>query len=285
MTEQHSNKRMGMSRCVALALFAVSAATILLDASTAAGEPFSLKSFHEQLQTVPKDPASAEPAQPFVSEPPADLSDEYLPFADPLESVNRFLHGFNRLVYAYAFDPAANAYLENTSPETRAGIFNVMENLREPVTVISALIEGDLADAGSATTRFAINSTVGVLGYYDVAKERGYPRQGRSVEQALCRQNVPGGPYLVMPVLGPATIRDATGRLATMYAQYLILGYAIIPYRIIDILSHYTDRRDEFRALDDTLIDNYAGYRSVYGQILTVRCAKNGTPPSPLFKP
>lgn len=284
MTEQHANKRMCLPRCAAAAFFAVSAATLLLDASTAIGEPFSLKSFHEQLQADASEAAPPEAPQ-SPSTPPSEPAAEYLPFTDPIEPVNRVLHDLNRLVYTHAIDPVAVMYIDNTSPALRAGIYNMMENLREPFTAGSALIEGDLADAGSATIRFAINSTVGILGYHDVAKEQGYVRQGRSVEQALCRQDVPSGPYLVMPVLGPATIRDATGRLATMYVQYLVLGYAVIPYRIIDILSHYTDRRDDFRALDDTLIDNYAGYRSVYGQLLVERCARDGTPQPFLFKP
>lgn len=279
MTQLSSNNRMTLSRCAAAMLFALSASAILLDASTAAAKQFSLKSFREELE------AGLRNAEPPAPAPLANLSDESLPFADPLEPANRLLHDFNRLVYDYAFDPVATAYIDNTSLETRAGIFNIMENLREPITVASALIEGDLADAGSATTRFAINSTVGIFGYYDVAKERGYPRQGRSVEQALCRQDIPGGPYIVMPVLGPATLRDVAGRLATMYVQYMILGLAVIPYRAADIISHYAERRDEFRALDDTLLDNYAGYRSVYGQILVAKCTRNGVTKPTLFKP
>lgn len=284
MTQQHANKRMCLSRCAAAAIFAVSAATVLLDASTALGDPFSLRSFHEQLQAGPKDTAPPEAPQ-SLPVPRPELADEALPFTDPIEPVNRALHDLNRLLYSYAIDPAAVMYIDNTSPALRAGVYNMMENLREPITAGSALIEGDLANAGNATIRFALNSTVGILGYHDVAKEQGYVRQGRSIEQALCRQDVPSGPYFVMPVLGPATIRDATGRLATMYVQYLVLGYAVIPYRIIDILSHYSDRRDDFRALDDTLIDNYAGYRSVYGQVLVQRCARDGTQQPFLFKP
>lgn len=288
MTQLSSNNRIALSRCAAALLFALSAAAILLDASAAASKPFSLKSFRDELAAGAEDTAPPEPAETAPSPAPAPSAnpvDESLPFSDPLEPANRVLHDLNRLVYAYAFDPAATAFIDNTSPETRAGIFNMMENLREPITVSSALIEGDLAGAGSATTRFAINSTLGVFGYYDVAKESGYPRQGRTVEQALCRQSVPSGPYLVMPVLGPATVRDAAARLATMYAQYMILGLAIIPYRIADIISHYADRRDEFRALDDMLIDNYAGYRSVYGQLLSAKCTPNGITKPTLFKP
>ncbi|MBU0724602.1 MAG: VacJ family lipoprotein [Alphaproteobacteria bacterium] len=269
MTQQQPIKRIYLSRCLAVVMSALFATLCMPDAHAAAGKPFSLESFHQALKA---DPVS--PTPPADADAAPTLRDEALPFDDPIEPVNRAIHGFNRLVFDYVIDPTALVVIDNTSAELRNGIFNVMENLREPITVSSALIEGDVRGAGSAATRFLINSTIGVLGYYDVAREQGYERQARSVEQALCRQNVPGGPYIVMPVLGSATIRDAAGRLATMYVQYMVLGLAVIPYRAVDIISHYIDRREEIRAADDMLLDNYAGYRSIYGQALSARCAE-----------
>lgn len=276
MTQQQPKNRVPLFRCLAVAMLAALAASGWAGESAAADKPFSVESFHRALKA---DPAS------LVTNGTPPLRDEALPFDDPIEPVNRAIHGFNRWVFDYVIDPTALVVIDNTKPELRTGIFNVMENLREPITVSSALIEGDVRGASSAATRFLINSTIGVLGYYDVALEQGYERQARSVEQALCRQNVPGGPYIVMPVLGSATIRDAAGRLATMYVQYMVLGLAVIPYRAIDIMSHYIDRREEIRAADDMLLDNYAGYRSIYGQVLSARCAEVDRAETSLFRP
>ncbi len=129
---------------------------------------------------------------------------------DPLEGVNRRVHAFNRLAQAHVLGPAAGLYRARTSPGFGRGVGNVLAALREPVTALSGLAAGDLALARTAAARFAINATLGRGGLRDRAAELGHaPRPAFTPADALCAWGVPSGPFLVLPLLGPSTLRDA----------------------------------------------------------------------------
>ena len=134
-------------------------------------------------------------------------------------------------------DPAGRAYNDYLAPETRRGVANVFVNLREPITVLSDVLLLDGAGVANATTRFALNSTVGVLGYYDVATDYGYPLKPRRLDQVLCRANVPEGPYFVLPFFGAANLRDSVAVVATNFLQYSVAGSAYLPYRILEVVA------------------------------------------------
>lgn len=220
---------------------------------------FSLADFQAELRNIPI--PDAPPAEPGA-------------LHDPLEAVNRRLHTVNTHITEQILAPAADYLATHSSPAFQDGFANVMANLREPVYAGSALVEGSYAVAGQSTLRFLLNSTVGVLGYRDVAAGMGYPERPRTLGLALCRRGVPSGPYAVLPVFGPSTIRDAGGLAMTTYAQYMVLGPALIPYRALDVLATYIDRRERLRLLDEDAIDAYARYRSAYGQVIALRCGQ-----------
>lgn len=192
--------------------------------------------------------------------------------ADPLEPINRHIHDFNKGLIDNVLDPISEYFIEHSSRGTQIGVSNFFANLREPITAGSSLLQGDFDDAGSSTLRFAINSTWGILGVYDRAAEIGYPKQIRTLDETLCTYGVPSGPYVVMPVFGSSSARDTSARLATMFAQYMVLGLYVIPYRVFDTTSQYLDVRERIQFLDAMALDDYSHYKAVYGQLTRLSC-------------
>ncbi|MBI3707063.1 MAG: VacJ family lipoprotein [Proteobacteria bacterium] len=201
----------------------------------------------------------------------AEILDE-LQAIDPYESVNRYAYEINAFLRRYLLDPVALTYLQYTNRPVQHGVSSVFANLREPMTIINNLLLGDVAQAGNATYRFGINTTIGIGGYYDVAADLGVPRHLRTLEEVLCRYGIPAGPYVVLPVIGPGTVRDAVGRVTTLLILYTVLGPIYIPYRITDIAVQYVDLREQLRFIDSISIDPYTGQKSAHLQISKLRC-------------
>jgi phospholipid-binding lipoprotein MlaA len=191
---------------------------------------------------------------------------------DPYEGINRFAHGFNALLRRHLLDPVALEWLESTERSTQEGVSNVFANLREPITIVNNLLLGDLDGASNATYRFAINTTAGVGGYYDVASDLGATRRPRTLEEVLCIYGVPAGPYAVVPVLGPGTVRDAAGRLTTLLVSYSVLGPIYIPYRISDIIIQYVGVREQLKFIDSISVDSYTAQKSATLQVRRMSC-------------
>ena len=169
--------------------------------------------------------------------------------------------------------PVTDFYLRVTSPPVQAGVRRFFSNLREPVTIASSLLEGELYDAGNATARFGLNTTLGIIGIFDPAARMGYPPRARDLEETLCVYGLPSGPYLVLPILGPGTIRDAAGRLATLVVYYEAMGASLyVPYRITDIALQSIDIQDKLTQLNSISIDPYVTQRVIY---LTARSLNN----------
>ncbi|WP_237217486.1 MlaA family lipoprotein, partial [Falsiroseomonas oryziterrae] len=145
---------------------------------------------------------------------------------DPLEVWNRHVHGFNGLAQRHALGPAVEAWRAHVPPAARQGIGGVVGTLGEPVAALSALAAGDLDAAWIATARFGINATLGWAGWRDAATERGYARRMVTPGDAACAWGVPSGPYLVLPLLGPTSLRDATAALGLTAAMAASFGAA-----------------------------------------------------------
>ncbi|MEO5373306.1 MAG: VacJ family lipoprotein [Alphaproteobacteria bacterium] len=191
---------------------------------------------------------------------------------DHLETLNRGIHDLNRMVSDGLLDPAADYYLTHTSRSVQDGVANVFANLREPITVGSSLLQGSLGDAGNGSMRFAINSTFGLLGVYDRAADLGFPPVVRTLDEVLCVYGLPSGPYVVMPFFGPSSVRDSAARVATMVAQYMVLGPLIVPYRLTDTAAQYIEVRDQMKFMDTLARDTYDGHRTLYSQMQILPC-------------
>ncbi len=208
--------------------------------------------------------------------PPADDTEAVAEFKetnDPLEPTNRAIYAFNDGLDTVIMRPAATAYRFIVPPPVRAGIHNVLSNLGTPVQLSNDMLEGKPRRAGDTTMRFLINTTVGVLGLFDVAKEWGYPDHDADFGMTLALWGLPDGPFLFLPVFGPSGPRDALGLgVNTAMDPFTWVGQGVA-VRALD-WSRYgfsgLDQRE--RHLDDvdsikkTALDPYATFRSLYRQ-------------------
>jgi phospholipid-binding lipoprotein MlaA len=197
---------------------------------------------------------------------------------DPLEGFNRYMFDLNERLRLRLFHPVTDFYLRVTSPPVQAGVRHFFSNLREPVTIASSLLQGNLDDAGNATARFSLNTTIGIIGFFDPAASMGYPRKMRDLEETLCLYGLPSGPYLVLPIFGPGTIRDAAGRLATLVAYYEAMGASLyVPYRITDIALQSIDIQDKLTQLNSISVDPYVTQRAIYLTGRSLNCGQQVT--------
>lgn len=192
---------------------------------------------------------------------------------DPLERVNRGIHAFNRVMQSWVLTPAAETYVAVVPPGVRRGVGNALANLGEPVSALSGLAAGELGIAANAMLRFGINSTLGLGGAQDAATGLGFPRRPFAMADALCGWGVPSGPFLVLPVLGPSTLRDAGATFATHAALAQALGPELVAgWRAGDLFAGYAEVHAELGAIEAAAIDSYALHRSAYLQRRAAAC-------------
>jgi phospholipid-binding lipoprotein MlaA len=129
--------------------------------------------------------------------------------ADPLEPFNRGVTRFNDHVDAALLKPVATAYARNVPWPVREGVSNLFGNLGDAWSAVNSLAQLKIANAAQNATRFAFNTVFGLGGVLDIAGEAGIPRHKEDFGSTLARWGVPAGPYLVLPLLGPSTLRDA----------------------------------------------------------------------------
>ena len=197
---------------------------------------------------------------------------------DCFEGINRGIFAFNQALDASVFEPLAKGYRLLPSP-IRSGTSNFISNLSLVVTVPNNVLQGDLGLAGKNTARFVVNSTVGILGLFDPATKLGLNDYNKEdYGQTLGRWGVGEGCYLVLPVLGPSTARDAIGSLANYFggdAWYNITVGQDTHY--VSDFDYYASKGADgidFRAknleainnLEKNSIDFYASVKSLYLQ-------------------
>lgn len=132
---------------------------------------------------------------------------------DPFESVNRSIYSFNQTLDDYFLKPIAKFYVAVTPDPMERGISNVFSNLSEITNASNNLLQGKASQASIDLGRFTLNSTLGVVGLFDVASSFGLkPTEGEDFGQTLGKWGMPAGPYIMLPFLGPTTLRDAPTR-------------------------------------------------------------------------
>ncbi|PZQ83713.1 MAG: hypothetical protein DI549_07605 [Ancylobacter novellus] len=151
---------------------------------------------------------------------------------DPLEQLNRATYAFNTAFVAVVAAPVIGAYRATVPESVQTGVDNVFTNLREPLTALSSGLQGDFSNLGVSIGRFAINSTAGIGGVFDVATRMGWVSRPEDLGTTMCSYGVPPGPFVVLPFVGPSTTREAVGTLAVYGLTYGIaddygLGYVV----------------------------------------------------------
>jgi phospholipid-binding lipoprotein MlaA len=181
---------------------------------------------------------------------------------DPLEGYNRFMHGFNKVIRDAILDPLVDGYQAITPDPLEKAIANVAKNLNEPITAGSSLLQGDTENAKKATQRFLINTTVGLGGAKDVAKdEYGIKSRDEDLGQAAGKGGAEAGAHIVLPILGPSNTRDALGTAATA----VINPFGAIGSAAKGVVE-YSDRQDTLKDVSKGALDPYVVERDAYEQ-------------------
>lgn len=193
--------------------------------------------------------------------------------SDPIEGVNRGIFKFNDVVDTAVLAPVARGYRAAIPQQGRTGVRNFLQNLKSPLTIGNNLLQGDVPGAGDATTRMFANTLLGFAGLVDIAGHEGVRYQEEDFGQTLGKWGMGHGPYLVLPIFGPSSVRDTTGMLVDGYSDpvkiwlmatdqealyYTRVGVAAIDKReeLLDVLAD----------LKKNSIDYYAAVKSTYGQ-------------------
>ncbi|GAB4202966.1 MAG: hypothetical protein Fur0019_01480 [Tibeticola sp.] len=190
--------------------------------------------------------------------------------ADPLEPLNRGIFQFNETVDATVVKPVAVAYNEVTPRPIRTGVSNFFANLGDGWSFVNNLLQAKPAAAMDSFFRFNINTLWGLFGLIDIASEMGIERHPEDFGQTLGRWGVPSGPYLVLPLFGPSTVRDTAARFGVDRPADPVQHVDHIPTRNSFTVLNLVDRRASLlRAgslLDEAALDKYSFTRDVYLQ-------------------
>jgi phospholipid-binding lipoprotein MlaA len=219
------------------------------------------------------------PASPCIAEEEYDplfdhLFDEEFDagsfqYPDPLESTNRKVFAFNRQADKWLLDPVTRGYRFIFPKPVRAALSRMFLNLGSTKTIVNDFLQLEWKDTAVTTTRFVINSTIGIVGLFDVAAKMGLPRHESDFGQTLALAGTPSGSYLIFPLLGPSNVRDATGSVVDVFFNPFVYFVGPINILIYSGSSGLTERDRyflEIKALENSSIDFYAALRSGYFQ-------------------
>ena len=141
---------------------------------------------------------------------------------DPLEGFNRGVYTFNEQLDIYALGPVSRGYVAVTTDGMRNGVTNFYRNLASPIYLVNEALQGKWSQAGRTTGRFVVNSTIGLLGFFDPATSMGLTTDREDFGQTLGVWGVDQGPYLMLPLLGPSSTRDVARYPVDWYLDVLV---------------------------------------------------------------
>jgi len=188
---------------------------------------------------------------------------------DPFEPVNRQVMRFNEGVDSVAFKPLATIYKEKVPPLIRTGVSNFFGNISDAWSFVNSLLQGKLQNAEENLARVHLNTMFGLGGIFDIASEFNIERHREDFGQTLGRWGVPAGPYIVLPLLGPSTLRDTAALPIDRKADPL---HDIDPWTSqtsLYLLRAVDARANLLRAssvLDEAALDKYSFIRDAYLQ-------------------
>ncbi|NRA31423.1 MAG: VacJ family lipoprotein [Parvularculaceae bacterium] len=204
-------------------------------------------------------------------------------FYDPFENQNRRALAVNKVVDDLYIKPIANFYKFIVPKPARDGAANVTSNILQPSYIFNEFLQLDFEDAGHSTVRFAVNTTVGVGGIFDVATGMGFENRPEDLGQTLGNWGVPQGPYFIAPFVGPTTARGTLGSLARLGVDPVTL--AILPEDISVRAGVIGQRTFQKRIDSDTTLtdvytrpDGYILLRSLYLQEQAAALYEDGDP-------
>jgi phospholipid-binding lipoprotein MlaA len=183
--------------------------------------------------------------------------------ADPYEGFNRSMYKFNVKLDKYFFKPVSDGYKFITPDFVETGVSNFFNNLKGINVVLNDVLQGKLTQSASDAGRFLANTTIGVAGLFDVASELGLQHNVEDFGQTLAVWGVGEGPYLVLPVMGPTTIRDGGGLIVDKAAN----PGTYVPFTgVIEGISDRANAEGALKFINEAALDPYVFTRESYLQ-------------------
>ena len=189
---------------------------------------------------------------------------------DPLETLNRGIFKFNEILDGLIVKPMVHIYRGLVPEPARNSVKNVVNNLSAPVVFLNSVLQADVSNASKTAGRFAINSTLGVAGIFDVASKLGIKKERqKDFGQTLGVYGITSGPYLMLPIIGPSNFRDGIGlgvdTLSDPLTYVFTQGESVARFSVTAL-----SKRNEILSLTDNIYENsldpYASFRSIYLQ-------------------
>lgn len=189
---------------------------------------------------------------------------------DPLQSYNRSMYAFNDKLDHYVMKPVAQGYHAVTPDFARAGVTNFFSNIADLGTTANDVLQGKLTQGAADGGRFLLNSTLGILGLFDVATPVGLERHREDFGQTMAVWGWENSSYVVLPVLGPSTLRDSLGLVGdypwTIYPYLHTTRTKQLEVGTVDVVNTRTNFLAATNILDTAALDPYAFVRDAYLQ-------------------
>jgi len=203
---------------------------------------------------------------------------------DPFEPVNRVVFNFNDGLDRYVAVPVAKGYQKVTPQPLRTAVSNFFSNLGDLSNAANALLQLKITDATEDIVRFAFNSTFGLGGLLDWATPAGLPKHHQDFGLTLGHWGIPSGPYLVLPLFGPSTVRDSMGLIVDVKFNPLNYMEPAVrnPLYLLQFVSVRSDLLGASDLLQQAALDKYSFVRDAYTQQRRARLRGTGDNAAPL---
>ncbi len=188
---------------------------------------------------------------------------------DPLQPMNRAFYHFNSEANRWVMTPVSNAYMAVTPRPVRGSLTNFFDNVGYPNVILNDFLQGRVVQGASDIGRFVVNSTLGMLGFFDVAGRLGLKSHTEDAGLTLARWGVPRGPYLVLPFIGPDTMRNTPDIALSVFTNVLYyVGNPIVtvPLSIISVINTRANATNEIEYVRRNAVDPYVFTRDAYLQ-------------------
>ena len=247
----------------------------------------SILLFNSAISPVMADSSSV-PSEPYEATESADYSNANGDFwesfwdqealeeqnvspSDPIKGINRVLFDINDAIYVDFLSPISNGYTKVVPTATRKSISNFFKNWSYPVRLVNNLLQGKFKGAEKETTRFLINTSWGILGFFDPATDKigKLPPPEEDLGQTLGRWGIPSGPFIILPVLGPTNLRDLVGTIGDHFlnpVNYLNDTKLKDALRIEGFLNESPELMEKYKELKSSAVSPYSALRDIYYQ-------------------
>lgn len=190
---------------------------------------------------------------------------------DPFESVNRAVFSFNESADEYVVSPVAEVYKFILPDFVRTSVTNFLGNIGDIFVAANNILQGKPQNAANDIGRILINSTIGVLGLFDVATDAGLEKNKEDFGQTLGVWGVSSGPYVVLPLFGPSSVRDSVGFLVDVKADFISNGGLLnqdqkVSLITLKVVNQRANLAYANRLIEDAAFDKYSFMRDSYFQ-------------------